>query len=578
MKTWILCFMALVFYTECHAQYRNVYSAKLNWSQKWDYIGKDDYTAVRNCLTLDDSDNIYVAGRCRRDTLGNDGWMISKYSPAGDSLWHYVDNFAPNHTDYSCKSNAILWDSAKHRLFSTGTYASDVGGYGRVEYYQVRMTTTAGKSLGEYIFPDIFSTYVHFAEGYNTCIDREGNAYFTGYTFQDANKHNVMTSSRINPVAGGRRSVLFKALDSSIYATGQYIAADNLLNAYICGVIIDQKGATENMSIVSVKYDSIGNIKWMKRYQNDDSLELTSATGIAVDKNGNMFVSGNIPVQKTGSQEGIILKYDTNGKLIWQKKLSALLPGTRFAACNGIILDKKGSLFAAGYNETSTGTYAMLVMIDSVGNITWHDTLTDPYNSRNNTQAVALTPDDSGNVYVTGTRSDNLTFRQIYTARYSPDGTRQWYTRYPDSTGGTNDPASIGLDKKGNVIVAGMHDGDTLTGEDILILKYSQQMTRVKTGKKPEVLQTPNIIIYPNPVIDRLYCRINLENRAQVIIRIFDISGKEVYSSRDLNIKRGVTVQDFDLSSLASGFYYYSASLLTQNQTRVFNGKLVKVK
>jgi len=563
--------------------YKNVYTAKQDWSRIYDYFKMDDNISPYNGLTLDDSGSIYITGSAVKDTLGNSTGFYNKYGTNGNLIWNNAGD-----TDITA-GNGILWDSVQQRLYGCGTRVTSFGGVGLSGEYILNMFRANETSLGEFIWPDPNATkrLPYYAGSYNLCEDKKGKIYVTGYIGGYLNysqlNHNLLTTFKIDGTDTTNAIIWTSSYDSInlLEEEGQFIALDPNNNVYVAGIRGDSVKNNMNTTLLCVKYDSSGNIKWQRKYQNIDTFHLTNSTGLVVSNSGSAYMSGNIPDPGAYHNDGIILKYTNQGKLAWNKRMSSLMLHVQDGGCNGLTLDKSGNLYAAGYVETDSGEYATLVKLDSAGNVLWLDTLHDATsNGSLVSNAIALTLDDTGNVYITGTRGDNQTFQDVFTARYNTAGQKQWYIRYNDSVLSYNAPVAIKLDKKGNVIVAGGHNGDTITGEDILVLKYSQYMTRVKivdTNSSIKVTSfETSINIFPNPFSDRLNCELNLTEASSVNLTFYDLTGKELKALSYSNLQRGQNNLGITMDNLANGLYFYKCTIVNQDGATTQNGKIEK--
>ena len=60
--------------------------------------------------------------------------------------------------------------------------------------------------------------------------------------------------------------------------------------------------------------------------------------------------------------------------------------------------------------------------------------------------------------------------------------------------------------------------------------------------------------IYPNPASENLNINIQSKQNANAQLRIFDVSGKEMFIN-DIKITKGETLQKIDVSKFAKGIY-----------------------
>lgn len=79
------------------------------------------------------------------------------------------------------------------------------------------------------------------------------------------------------------------------------------------------------------------------------------------------------------------------------------------------------------------------------------------YNSPTNgsDDPVAMTVDNSGNIYVTGVSSTSTTANDFITIKYNSEGIQQWASRYHNPDGQDDNVRGIAVDASGNVYVTG---------------------------------------------------------------------------------------------------------------------------
>jgi hypothetical protein len=86
----------------------------------------------------------------------------------------------------------------------------------------------------------------------------------------------------------------------------------------------------------------------------------------------------------------------------------------------------------------------------------------------------ALTIDNSGNVYVTGTSHPNgATDTRYVTIKYDPNGNQLWVKRYNGPADSYDSSRAMAIDDSGNVYVTGWGVGSG-TSADYVTIKYTQ--------------------------------------------------------------------------------------------------------
>jgi Beta-propeller repeat len=203
------------------------------------------------------------------------------------------------------------------------------------------------------------------------------------------------------------------------------------------------------------KYNSSGVLQWAKAAGTGGA---DDAYGIAVDSEGNSYVTGNMG-------GAFVLKYDTNGNVVWTTSLNS--SGIGFA----IDVGPDGSSVAAGYaaDPLLGGSIVTVWRVGPEGNLLWEKQATGLYLGGGGGVSI----DSGGNSYVAGlffagfatfgagepnetTLSDvDGAGNEMFVAKYDAAGNLLWARQSPDVPGSSNYAQAISTDGDGNSYVAG---------------------------------------------------------------------------------------------------------------------------
>lgn len=127
------------------------------------------------------------------------------------------------------------------------------------------------------------------------------------------------------------------------------------------------------------------------------------AQGIAVSRTtGDIYVTGYVITEFSGTYyEGLAIKYNTAGEVVWAKKISDLSESGNVVVYEPL-LDEDDNLYFSGYHSGSAVTLVqMLVKMDKDGNLIWQKDYYLNGASLSSNSQIAL--DSSRNIYVSGT-------------------------------------------------------------------------------------------------------------------------------------------------------------------------------
>ena len=180
----------------------------------------------------------------------------------------------------------------------------------------------------------------------------------------------------------------------------------------------------------------------------------SSINGYAVavdDVTGNVFFGGGNAMAGTGDT-ALIGKLNIDGSHAWSRAFTSNSSGSEYFL--GMDVDSSGNVYAVGWCNNSSFTNgsndAIIVKYDTDGNLQWQRSL--GHNSTDRSYEVHI--DSSDNIFIVGntTQSGN---GYVFVAKYNTSGTLQWQNSFGDSV--ETYGYGITSDSSGNLYVCGPH-------------------------------------------------------------------------------------------------------------------------
>lgn len=137
-------------------------------------------------------------------------------------------------------------------------------------------------------------------------------------------------------------------------------------------------------TIFLLKYDPTGVLQWQRSWVSGTTSGTELGGSVAVDAQGDSFVAATTPVTRQNACEGVytlpgilLLKFDNNGSLLWQKTFA----GSCRLAPSAIALGRTGNIFLTalsweqGDNSQLRSGSPFLIKLNPDGNILWSRTI-----------------------------------------------------------------------------------------------------------------------------------------------------------------------------------------------------------
>ena len=202
--------------------------------------------------------------------------------------------------------------------------------------YENGMTVTVLDNTG-----DLVRAGYSFAS-WNTAADGTGTSQATGFTF-------TMGSSHVTLYAQWGWSGI-KQIGTTGTDNGQGVAVDSSENVYVTG---STNGAliganAGGYDIFLTKYNSSGTQHWIRQIGTSSS---DSASGVAVDSSGNVYVTGRTYGALTGANAGsgdiFLTKYNSSGDQQWIKQIGTSGDDKGL----GVDVDSADGVYVTGYTS-----------------------------------------------------------------------------------------------------------------------------------------------------------------------------------------------------------------------------------
>ncbi len=295
--------------------------------------------------------------------------------------------------------------------------------------------------------------------GYGVACDAAGNAYVTGHyqstdaqangqTLPNAGDYDVFIAKYDTKGA----LIWIKTAGGKGYDYGHGIVVDSKGDIVVTGAVAGEakfgdttvNAGSTTRPIFCAKYDSDGNLKWVKTTGGKFS---GSGHGLGVDATDSIYIGGSgggegamdgVTLQSK-AQAGIVLKLTPEGTAVW----ASFLPGVPSAGFHEIAVDTAGRTWCAGMFKGvlnggpahSTGDKdndGVLAHYSPEGKLVWSHVLQGPATD----YCLGVATDNTGRCFVTGEFSETATFAgqtlktqgatDIFTAAFDEKGGLEW--------------------------------------------------------------------------------------------------------------------------------------------------------
>ncbi|MFC7671167.1 hypothetical protein ACFQT0_30055 [Hymenobacter humi] len=211
--------------------------------------------------------------------------------------------------------------------------------------------------------------------------------------------------------------------------------------------------------------------QWVARYSSASNY-FESATALAVDAAGNVYVTGYIYYPHVNSADYVTIKYSPTGQELWRTSYSESGAFGSEAYALALAVDATGNVYVTGTADTGDRANAHYATIkySPTGQQLWVASYNGPGSGSD--YAAALAVDPAGNVYVTGASAGSSNNTDYATLKYSPSGQELWVARYNGPANGYDYATALALDAAGNVHVTGASVGSNGTS-DYATVKYA---------------------------------------------------------------------------------------------------------
>ncbi|MBD3161275.1 MAG: hypothetical protein GF346_03670 [Candidatus Eisenbacteria bacterium] len=228
----------------------------------------------------------------------------------------------------------------------------------------------------------------------------------------------------------------------------------------------------EQYEYVTMRYDAQGGEIWTTSYTGPGPVHSDRPSDLAVDANGDVYVTGATYVLGLAWDFGTIKLRGTDGHLLWQRRYDYGIGGIDEAYAIALGGSDRVCVTGLSYTDLVDGRKAdaATVAYDAAGNELW----VARYDGADGLFDLGedLAVDAEGHVYVTGHTTDSTTAADYLTIEYDDEGSERWVRLYDGPQSAGDYAMGIAVDPAGRVCVTGESKHGGLSHTDVVTLLY----------------------------------------------------------------------------------------------------------
>ena len=301
-------------------------------------------------------------------------------------------------------------------------------------------------------------------KGFAVHAAADGSVYIGGQTEGPLVSPNNFSAGFIAKYSAAGDRQWIRQIDSQGSDDVRNIATDGGGNVYVAGSTGGDLGGGLGISTDAYlrKYDASGSLLWTRQV---DSGEADSGTGVAIDENGNAYLSGavlgSLDIPNAGAADAFVAKFSPTGAKLWVRQQGS----AGNDASLGITTDRMGGVYVAGQTDgvlgsASFGSRDMYISkYGEDGTRLW----TRQFGTSAYDVAQATSADSLGNVFIAGyTEAGSIGMYDGIVAKYDTNGNLMWSKQI--GTGSFDEIFGVSTDGLGNAYVAGTTQDDIQNG------------------------------------------------------------------------------------------------------------------
>lgn len=317
-------------------------------------------------------------------------------------------------------------------------------------------------------------------------------------------------------------------------------------------IIVSGKADYNFGDYITLKYDVNGNLLWVRTY--DGGWE-DYAQDVVVDDFDNIIVTGYS--NNNNNWDWLTIKYSPGGNIIWVRKYDVAETDWAF----GLATDKQANVIVVGethyFYQGSGGSTAMVVKYTSQGDTLWSKIFMDTNQYSELEKFVDVAMDNEGNLYLAGDYAEWDTTGKVwfdyYLVKCNSIGDTIWTFRY--NYDNEDNVSGIVLDGSGNIFVTGTTNrSPEVYEQNYLTIKVKNIVSSIAD----ETLLPHNFILnhnYPNPFNPITIINYQLPIRGFVNLKIFDLLGREIETLLSEEKLAGIYEVTWNAEKFTSGIY-----------------------